>query len=288
LIERENVDTKSINLMTRQQVRSLAGKLMEEWQDIDAVAEALGCHPHNIRRWHAEYQQTVQESGHPAKEPGRPPKLTGSQQDIIQDIIFTKSPTDMDHDEALWSNKVIRDTISDLFRITLSLGTVNTLTQKMGIVRRNIFRENGSPSNSLIAAWLTDRFPVIRKLAKDQGARIFFIHEERIENGTKGGAGSVLCNAGNEGRHLHADIETRMLSAICSRNSQRFMIFRGPMEAVPTVAFLTGLMHDVDRPLFLIAEADLKPAALSADPFLASVADRLSLFFLPKNGTLSV
>ena len=267
--------------MTRQQVRSLAGKLMEEWQDIDAVAEALGCHRRNIHRWHAEYRQTARENGHPAREPGRPSKLSDSQQAIIRDIIFTKAPKDMNHEEALWSNKVIRHTISDLFRITLSLGTVNSLTQKMGILRRNIFRENGSPSNTLIADWLANRFPVIRKLAKNQKARIFFIYEERIENGTNAAAGSVAPNARMKRQDPQLDFETRIFSAICPRNSQRFMIFRGPVEAVPMVAFLNGLIRDVDRPLFLIAEADFKPIALSADPFLASVADRLSLFFLP-------
>lgn len=288
LMERENVDTKSINLMTRQQVRRLAGKLMEEWQNVDAVAEALGCHPRNIRRWHLEFREKVGEDGQSTKEPGRPTKLTVNQQDIIQDIIFTKSPKDMNHEDALWSNRVIRDTISDLFRITLSLGTVNTLTQKMGVVRRNVFRHNGSPGNAPLSGWLRDRFPVIRKLARDQNARIFFIHDERIANGTNGAAGPVACNPEKTDRGPHPDIETRMLSAICPRNSQRFMVFRGPLAVEPTIAFLAGLMRDVDRPLFLIAEADFKPIALSADPFLASVADRLSLFFLPKNGTSSI
>ena len=32
-----------IEFMTRKQVRDLAGKLMEEWQNVDAVADVLGC-----------------------------------------------------------------------------------------------------------------------------------------------------------------------------------------------------------------------------------------------------
>jgi transposase len=273
--------------MTRQQVRRLAGKLMEEWQDVDAVAEALGCHAKNIRRWHVEFQKKVREGDQSAKEPGRPPKLTDNQHNIIRDILFTQSPRDFNHKEALWTNRIIRDTISDLFRIELSLGTVNSMTQKMGVVRRNIFRESGSSDNDPIRAWMRDRFPLIRKLARDRKTRIYFIHDERIEKDKHRDSapvddGASLC-------HLDASIgiETRMLSAVCPRNSQRFMIFRGALDIAPTVAFLNGLMRDSDRPLFLIAEADFKPIALSADPFLASVADRLSLFFLPKRRVLN-
>jgi transposase len=269
--------------MTRQQVRRLAGKLMEEWQNADAVAEALGCHPGNIRRWHTEFQKMTTDSDHPLKEPGRPTKLTGNQQTIIRDIIFSKLPRDMNHDAALWSNAIIRDTIRELFRVRLSLATVNSFTLKMGIVRRQIFRENGSSDNKAIAGWLRDRFPMIRKLARDQKARIFFIHDEAINSGRKGGSFIGTDTPSKIDQSRQGGIELRMLSAICPRNSQRFMIFKGPLGEKPLVAFTSGLLHDIDRPLFLITEDHYKPIALAADSYLASVADRMSLFFLPKS-----
>lgn len=256
---------------------------MEEWQNADAVAEVLGCHPRNVRRWHVEFQKKATDSEHTAKEPGRPTKLKGNQLDIIRNIIFTKAPRDMNHDATLWSNAIIRDTIQDLFRIQLSLATVNSLTRKMGILRRQILRENGSSDNDALAGWLRDRYPMIRKLARDQNARIFFIHDEAINSDR---SGVPISGAGSSPEHdqkRQGQFGTRMLSAICPRNSQRFMVFRGDLVMQPLVAFLGGLMHDIERPLFLIAEAHYKPIALVADPFLAKVADRLSLFFLPKN-----
>ena len=117
--------------MTRQRVRELAGKLMEEWQNIDAVAEALGCHRSAIRRWHSEYQEKGPENDSLYREPGRPSKLTPTQYNIIEDIIMTKTPKDMNYPLVLWSNTVIRDTIRDLFRTDLSLGTVNAMTKRM-------------------------------------------------------------------------------------------------------------------------------------------------------------
>ena len=166
--------------MTQQRVRDLAGKLMQAWQNVDAVAEVLGCHRNAVRRWHSDYQEKGPEHDTPHKAPGRPSKLTPNQYNIIEDIIMTKTPRDMNYPLALWSNKVICDTIYDLFRINLSLGTINAMIQRMGIVRRQIFRTDQNGADGALSDWLNYRFPLIRKLAKDQKARIFFLHDEQI------------------------------------------------------------------------------------------------------------
>jgi transposase len=280
--ERETVKTKSINLMTRQQVRNLAGKLMEEWQNVDAVADVLGCQPSSVRRWHMDYKRRDLEGSSPSKDPGRPSKLTQNQQTIIQDIIFTKTPTDMNHDEALWSNVVIRATIQDLFKIQLSLGTVNAMIRRMGIVRRHIFKPAAVHQDAETADWLKDRFPFIRTLAHQEHARILYLYDDIIDN--RRSADSKNANACHpNGDYPHeANSETRMLSAVCARNSQRFMIFSGPFGPQPFIRFITGLLHDYDRHLFLIAEHDYKQVAFEADHFLSSAGDRFSLFFISR------
>lgn len=273
---------KSINLMTRQQVRNLAGKLMEEWQNVEAVAEVLGCQRNNVRRWHSEYKRN-KSKGPSCKEPGRPTKLTANQQIIIQDIIFTRTPMDMNHSFYLWSNTIIRDTIYDLFKTNLSLGTINSMIKKMGITRHNIFKDNTTHQDTETARWLKHRYPFIKKLAQEQHARILFIHNERVNAIKSADASSQMNNATNDHRRHHSPLETGMLSAVCPRNSQRFMIFAGPYDTQPFVDFLKGLIHDTDRPLFLIAEPQHKKMALEADYFLSSAIDRLSLFFLPNS-----
>jgi transposase len=266
--------------MTRQQVRNLAGKLMEEWQNIEAVAEVLGCQRNNVRRWHSEYKR-CQSKDPSSKEPGRPPKLTANQQNIIRDIIFTKTPMDMNHSFYLWSNAIIRDTIYELFKTNLSLGTVNALTKKMGITRRNIFKENTGHQDAETARWLKHRYPFIRRLAQEQHARVLFIHNERITGLNSALDLSQMNNGKNDRQRHHSPLEAGMLSAVCPRNSQRFMIFTGTYDTHPFVEFLKGLIHDTDRPLFIIAESQHKKIAMEADYFLSSTVDRLSLFFLP-------
>ena len=220
---------KSINLMTRQRVRKLAGKLMEEWQNLDDVADVLGCHPNNVRRWHIEYKANDSEKNGSAREPGRPSKLTVNQQNIIEDIILTKTPEEMNHPNTLWSNTVIRDVIYDLFRTELCLATVNSMTHKMGIARRQIFRHRQDQADEGHKAWLKCRFPFIRKLARESSARILFIHDEVVN--TTGPQTAKTHPKSDPDRGVgtpHCDIH--VLSAICPRNSQRFMTFLGPLR----------------------------------------------------------
>lgn len=278
-----------IEFMTRKQVRDLAGKLMEEWQNVDAVADVLGCHRSNIRRWHVEYRRRTSQEDHNGKEPGRPSKLTPNQYNIIKDVIFTKTPLEMDQTQALWSNTAIRDTIADLFKIGLSMGTVNTMVRKMGIARRQIFRQHPDSQDAAMLRWVHERLPSIRKLAHDQCARIFFIHDEIVDTASTG----LPSYEEKRGSHITHSNDTafknRMLSAVCPRNSQQFKVFAGPLGANALVDFLERLLHDHNRHLFLIAEARYKPIALEADSFLSSNAERVSLFFLPGvNGCASL
>lgn len=275
--------TKSINLMTRQRVRNLAGKLMDEWQNIDAVAEVLGCHPNNVRRWHIEYKVKGSDDNGSAKEPGRPSKLSLNQQRIIEDILLTKMPGDMNHPKALWSNTVIRDIIRDLFRTELSLGTVNTMMHKIGIVRRQIFRPDRNHMDAEHSTWLNNRLPFIRKLAKEQSARLFFIYDDKIIPPCPQPTTCYYKVDFDNRSQPASDIDIRVLSAICPRNSQRFMPFLGPLGQNPFAEFLKNLIRDTDRHLFLIAEPHYKQVAMEVDPYLSSNSDKISLFFLPES-----
>jgi transposase len=282
-MERDTVAIKSNNLMKRQRARNLAGKLMDEWQNIDAVAEVLGCHPNNVRRWHIEYKSKSSEDNGSAKEPGRPSKLSLNQQKIIEDILLTKTPGDMNHPKALWSNRVIRDIIRDLFRTELSLGTVNNILHKLGIVRRQIFRPDRNHMDVEHSSWLNNRLPSIRKLAKEQSAHIFYIYDNKIIPTCPQPA--TCCYKGDyDGRNQPTShCEIGVLSAICPRNSQRFMSFLGPLNQDSFVEFLDNLICDTDRHLFLIAEPHYRQFAMEIDPYLSSNIEKISLFFLPEN-----
>ena len=188
----------------------------------------------------------------------------------------------MNYSMALWTNTAIRDTIHDLFRTSLSLGTVNAMVLKMGIHRRQLFRKNTNGNDPGRKGWLESRLPLIRKLAKEQNARIFYIYDEEIpccrSNEPSSNHGSCEPDGSNRCRTqggLHA------LSAVCPRNSQRFMTFPGPLNTHALVAFLNGLLEDTERSLFLIAEPHFKQLALEMDSYISSIADRMSLFFLP-------
>lgn len=268
--------------MNSQQVRSLAGKLMEEWQNIDAVAEVLGCQRKMVRLWHLEYMRDKSEKTISSKQqPGRPKKLSENQLNIIQDIIFTKTPDSMHHRFLLWSNKVIRDTIFELFATNLSLGTINALTKNMGIIRRNIFKAMSAHQDTETERWVKHRYPFIKKLAQEQHARVFFIHEERV-NATKFiSSPSRIHSKTKDHQGHHPPVETVMLSAICPRNSQRFKIYTRLINAQVFIGFMKALMHDIDRPLFLIAEYPHRQFTLEIDDFLSSTTNKISLFFLP-------
>jgi transposase len=269
------VKKERISLMTRRQVRDLSGKLMEEWQSVDAVADVLGCQPATVRKWYMDYKHRSSQDLSPSKEMGRPSKLSLNQQNIIQDIIFTKNPRDMNYPFDLWANTVIQDMVQDLFHIKLSIATVNSIIYKLGIIKRQRLRPDGKGNQVELKDWLTNRLTSIRKLAKRQQASLFFIHDEIVS------PAGLFQKPSNDilGGHQRTDI--RVISAVCPRNSQRFMTFPGNLNAQSFVKFVKGLLHDTDRSLYLIAESQYKQIVREADLFFSKKAELVSLFFCP-------
>jgi len=134
----------------------------------------------------------------------------------------------------------------------------------------------------MVQRWLKKEFPLIKAMAKNEGADIYFGDAAHIRSdhhagrtwGAKGQTPIVRATGARHGMSL--------ISAITSRGHMRFMIIeKGTVNADVFIEFLKRLIKGADRKIFLIVDRGSAHRAKKVGSFVETLAGKLRLFFLP-------
>jgi transposase len=99
--------------------RLLAVQRVLEGYSTDEVAEFLGVDPRSVRRWIAAYREGGGQGLLSRPVPGRPPKLTTTQEKIVRRWL-TDSPGEHGFETELWTASRVGQLIHEEFGIRLN------------------------------------------------------------------------------------------------------------------------------------------------------------------------
>lgn len=142
--------------------RLLAVQRVLEGYSTEEVAEFLGVDPRSVRRWLAAYRNSGGSGllAHPA--PGRPPKLTTTQEKIIRRWL-ADSPSDHDCETELWTAPRLGLLIREEFGIRLNPRYLSSWLRDRGFTPQKPQRVPRERDPKAIAAWLESDWPRIKK-----------------------------------------------------------------------------------------------------------------------------
>jgi hypothetical protein len=196
-------------------------------------------------------------------------------------MINGKDPRAQGFGMAPWSRALIRDMIKRAFGRSVSLVTTGRILAKLGM----------SPQRPLYRAWKQDpgrvekrkrgEYPAIRARAAAAGAVILFADEASVHTDCHAGTtwapvGCTPVVTGPAVRHA-----VKMVSAVGQRGECSFEVHEGSMNAERFTGFPEKLLHDFDRPVFLVVDGSSVHKARKVRDFAAGTQGRLELFFLP-------
>ena len=100
-------------------------------------------------------------------------------------------------------------------------------------------------SPSLVKRWLKKEYPKIKKLAKEEGARIYFGDESGLRSDYH--SGTIWSPKGETPVVIKTGkrFGLNMISAISSKGEMRFMIVEGRMNGKVFISFLKRLILEV-------------------------------------------
>jgi transposase len=142
--------------------RRLAVQRVEEGYSIGEVADFLGVDRRTVRRWVADFREhgAAGLAAHPA--PGRPPKLTPTQEKIVCRWL-ADHPTEHGFATELWTAPRLTQLIEQEFGIRFHPDYLTAWLRQRGYTPQKPRRVHREHDDEAIAGWLAQDWPRIKK-----------------------------------------------------------------------------------------------------------------------------
>jgi transposase len=274
-------DARKLDHKGLTQLRQRAIHAIQNGESPEIVARVLGVSRAAIYNWLAKYRQGGLGQLDARKRGGRPPKLDGQALCFIYDTVTMKNPMQLKFSFALWTSAMVVKLIYDTYAIRLSRSSVSRLLNQLGLSAQRPLWRAYQQDPEKVKQWLNDQFPKIKTLAKRNKADIFFGDEAGVRSdyhsGTtwaKRGQTPVVTSTG-------ARFGFNLISAITPRGQMRFMVTKNTVGALVFIEFLKRLIHNAEKPIYLIVDGHPAHKAKKVTKFVESVRERLQLFYLP-------
>jgi transposase len=148
--------------------RLLAVQRVLEGFTTEEVAEFLGVNPRSVRRWVAAYRERGGQGLLSRPVPGRPAKLTTTQEKIVRRWLVD-SPREHGFETELWTAARVGQLIHEEFGIRLNSRYLCAWLRDRGFTPQRPQRVPRERDPREIATWLESDWPRIKKRPGDKG-----------------------------------------------------------------------------------------------------------------------
>ncbi len=276
-----NNDARCLDHKTLSELRKRAVSSVQGGQAPPDVADAFGVTRAAVYGWLALYRRGGWSALDARKRGGRPPKLDGKTLAWVYRTVTSKNPLQLKFTFALWTARMVGELIRQETGVQLSKASVCRLLGQLGLTpQRPVWRAYQQRPED-VQRWLTREYPEIHALAKREKATIFFGDEAGVRSDHH--AGTTWAPKGRTPvvSSTGARFGLNLISAVSAQGEFRFMVTNGRVGARVFVDFLKRLLHNADRPIFLIVDGHPAHKAVLVKQFVATLNGRLRLFFLP-------
>ncbi|HQN18116.1 MAG TPA: IS630 family transposase [Syntrophobacteraceae bacterium] len=144
-----------------------------EGYSYSVTARILNVCKESVRLWISAFLLKGPKSINPSKSPGRPPKLTKTQRNQLDEII-TNGPTAAGYPGACWRSPMIQHLIHEEFGVFYSVNYIAQLLKNMGFSYQKARFVSDHKDPEKRKEWSDKTWPEILKLAKHKDAYILF------------------------------------------------------------------------------------------------------------------
>jgi len=181
----------------------------------------------------------------------------------------------------LWTREAVGRLIEHRFGIRLSVWTVGRYLVRWGFTPQKPARRAFERDPEQVRRWLDEAYPAIRSRAIRERAEIYWgdemgVRSDHVAGRSYGRRGQTPVIPGTGQR-----FGCNMISAITNRGRLNFMVFRERFKDRVFLNFLTRLVRQVSRKIFLIVDGHPVHRAARVTRWVSAHAKRIELFRLP-------
>ena len=279
-------DARSLSQDAQEALRVRGVKLLQEGVAQAEVAELLGVHERQVRRWLKRFRRGGWKALAKRKR-GRDSEaqmvLSASQQARLVEAIRSCCPDQLRIPGLLWTRSAVGELIERECGVRLDLSTVGRYLRRWGFTLKRPVKRALEADPVVVEAWLADVYPQIKARAARERGLILWQDESgvRLQHLTPQ-AGYAPRGVRAVARTSGKRIGTNMTSALANSGQLHFRLFEGRFTAQVFIDFLRRLIdHYPDRKVFLICDNHSTHHAKVVKTWVGERSERIELHFLP-------
>lgn len=214
-------------------------------------------------------------------EPGTGRFLGAEQERKVRELIRRHTPDELDLPFALWSRAAVRELIWQRFRVRLAVRTMGTYLARWGFTAQKPLRRAHEQDPAAVRRWLRRDYPAILARAKAEGGALFWGDETGLRSDDVRGLSYAPRGQTPTVRIPHKRTSLGLISAMTNRGELRWMVLDGAVKAPSLIRFLSRLVRDVGRKVFLILDRLPVHRAATVRAWLAEREPEIEVFYLP-------
>ncbi len=262
-----------------QRLTALVG--LAEERPVAELAERLGVCEETIYAWLRAFLADRWASLRRRTSPGRPTKLTATQQQRLKAVI-TAGPEAAGYPTGCWNSALVQDLIERDFGVLYSVKYVAELLRNLGLTYQKARFVSDHLDEARRRRWLTEEWPAIVAEARRCKALLLFADEASFAQW--GSLGYTWAPRGQQPlvKTCGKRKAYKVWGLIEYFTGQLF--YRGGTDrfnAAGYCAFLATVLAQTDRPIIVIQDGARYHTAQATQQFIAQHADRLTVHQLP-------
>lgn len=280
----ERIDFRKLSDTVLKEMRRTAICMIEAGKKQKDVALSLGCSARTVNLWWKAYRQEGKHSIEPktrGRAYGQKRHLTPEQERSIKKILIDKHPEQLKLRYALWSRDAVRELIARETGILMPIRTVGEYLHRWGFTPQKPIRKAYEQQPQKVQQWLEEDYPGIKAKAKEAGAEIMWCDETGFSSEDNRGRGYSPKGVTPVRNVTGKRFSTSMVSAIDNQGKMRWMVYKGAMHVDLFIRFLSRLIKDARRKVFLIVDNLKVHHAKKVAQWVENHKSQIELFFLP-------
>jgi len=281
----KTTDARRLNQETQYELRKQVVRLKEKGElDNQAISEIVGlCSTYVSTIWQ-KYQRGGLEAIKPGlrgRRHGEQRELTAEQETSIQKLMIDKTPDQLKLSFALWTRDAVRLAIKQAYGVELPLRTITDYLKRWGFTPQRPTKRAYEQNPVAVQQWHETVYPQIQIRAKQEKAEIHWGDETGIQNDAYHAKGFAPKGKTPVVRINATKSRINMISSITNQGKVRFMMYKETMTAQVLVKFMSRLVKDAGRKVFLILDNLRVHHSKIVKAWLLENKDQIEVFYLP-------
>lgn len=250
-------DARNLNQQTQYELRKQVVRLREKGLDNKAISDIVGLSQTHISTIWKKYERgglDAIKQGKRGRRHGDKRELTAEQEVAVQKLLVDKTPDQLKLSFALWTRDAVRLAIKQMYGVDMPLRTITDYLKRWGFTPQRPTKRAYEQNPKAVVQWHETVYPQIRSRAKQEKAEIHWGDETGIQNDAYNAKGFTPKGKTPVVRINATKSRGNMISSITNQGKVRFMLYRETMTSQVLIKFMSRLVKDADRKVFLILD----------------------------------